>query len=352
MNILAIDPGSTSTKIGIFDGENIVKESFTHSRNTILEFDEIYDQRMFRFECINIFLKAKGLDSIQFDAVVGRGGLMKPVEGGVILVNENLLKDLKTGVNGHHASNLGGIIANQFAKKSGCPAYVVDPVVVDEMDDVARLSGFDKVERKSIFHALNQKAMARRVAESMNKKYSDVNLIVVHMGGGITVGAHKKGKVVDVNDGLSGDGPFAPERTGGLPLSGVLNLIREKVYSPDDIIRIATRAGGVFSYLGIVDIRELESLAKVDKKALLILNGMVYQIAKEIGALAAAMDGNVDGIVLTGGIAHSKVITDKIIEKVKFISSVYIEPGEHELEALIAGAVRVLDGEEEVQKYI
>ncbi len=346
MNILAIDPGSTSTKIGIFDGNEIVKENFTHDRDLINSFKEIYDQKDFRVKCINNFLSNKNL---KFDAVVGRGGLIKPVNGGVIEVNDILLNDLKIGVNGQHASNLGGIIADKIAKENNCKAYIVDPVVVDEMDDVAKLSGFVEVERKSIFHALNQKAMARRVADKLGKKYSEINLIVAHMGGGITVGAHKKGKVVDVNDGLSGDGPYAPERTGGLPVSGILNLLEK--YSKEEIIKIVTRQGGIFSYLNIVDIREVEKIAENDKQAKLILDGMIYQIAKEIGALAAALDGEVDGIVLTGGIANSKLITDKISNKVKFISKIFIEPGEFEIEALIEGALRVLKGQEKPLTY-
>jgi butyrate kinase len=346
MNILAIDPGSTSTKIGIFDGNEIVKENFTHDRDLINSFKEIYDQKDFRVKCINNFLSNKNL---KFDAVVGRGGLIKPVNGGVIEVNDILLNDLKIGVNGQHASNLGGIIADEIAKENNCKAYIVDPVVVDEMDDVAKLSGFVEVERKSIFHALNQKAMARRVADKLGKKYSEINLIVAHMGGGITVGAHKKGKVVDVNDGLSGDGPYAPERTGGLPVSGILNLLEK--YSKEEIIKIVTRQGGIFSYLNIVDIREVEKIAENDKQAKLILDGMIYQIAKEIGALAAALDGEVDGIVLTGGIANSKLITDKISNKVKFISKIFIEPGEFEIEALIEGALRVLKGQEKPLTY-
>jgi butyrate kinase len=346
MNILAIDPGSTSTKIGIFDGNEIVKENFTHDRDLINSFKEIYDQKDFRIKCINDFLSNKNL---KFDAVVGRGGLIKPVNGGVIEVNDILLNDLKIGVNGQHASNLGGIIADKIAKENNCKAYIVDPVVVDEMDDVAKLSGFVEIERKSIFHALNQKAMARRVADKLGKKYSEINLIVAHMGGGITVGAHKKGKVVDVNDGLSGDGPYAPERTGGLPVSGILNLLEK--YSKEEIIKIVTRQGGIFSYLNIVDIREVEKIAENDKQAKLILDGMIYQIAKEIGALAAALDGEVDGIVLTGGIANSKLITDKISNKVKFISKIFIEPGEFEIEALIEGALRVLKGQEKPLTY-
>lgn len=352
MNVLAIDPGSTSTKIGIYHQQNIVKESFTHDRCEVEKYLQVSDQQAFRVDCIQRYLDANGFGQMVWDAVVGRGGLMKPVSGGVIAVNQALLDDLTIGINGHHASNLGGLMAYQFAQHHQCPAFVVDPVVVDEMLPVAKLSGFEGIQRKSIFHALNQKAMARQVSEDiLNRSYCDINLIVAHMGGGITVGAHQKGKVVDVNDGLSGDGPFAPERTGGLPVRGVLELIRDGKYTPEELLTVASRKGGVFSYLEIVDVKELVDLSSSDKDAALVLDGMIYQIAKEIGALAAALSGDVDGIVLTGGIAHSDVITDRICEKVQFIADVFVKPGEHEIEALVAGALRVLNGDEEANTY-
>ncbi len=351
MYILAIDPGSTSTKLGIYDGNQIVKENISHDREIIKKFETIYAQKDFRYDCIKDFLSDSNRINTKFDAVVARGGLMKPVKGGTIKVNEALIEDLKNGYNGHHASNLGGILAYEFAAQFGCDAFVVDPVVVDEMTDLAKLSGFAEITRKSIFHALNQKSMARRVASKLNKSYDEVNLIVVHMGGGITVGLHEKGKVVDVNDGLCGDGPFAPERTGGLPLIGVLDLIKSKKYSVDELVKKFTREGGVYSYLNIVDMKKVEELAKTDDKAKLILNGMIYQISKEIGALSTVVNGKIDGIVLTGGIAHSKYITNEIMKKVDFISKVFVEPGEFEIEALIEGALRVLKKEENPLEY-
>jgi butyrate kinase len=351
MYILAIDPGSTSTKLGIYDGNQIYKENFIHDREIIKKFETIYEQKNMRYDCIENFLDKSEWADIKFDAIVARGGLMKPVKGGTIKVNTKLLEDLKNGYNGHHASNLGGILAYEFAEKFNCNAYVVDPVVVDEMSDLAKLSGFSEIKRKSIFHALNQKSMARKVADKLGKSYYDVNLIVAHMGGGITVGLHEKGRVVDVNDGLCGDGPFAPERTGGLPLIGVLELIKSKKYSVDELIRKFTREGGVYSYLGIVDIREVEKLSKNDSFAKLILNGMIYQISKEIGSLATIVNGNVDGIVITGGIAHSEYITKEIDKKVNFIANVFVEPGEFEIEALIEGSLRVLNNEEIALEY-
>ena len=351
MRILAIDPGSTSTKIGIYHDGEILKADFTHPRDEIDRFRDIYDQHAYRRQVIEIHLREVGLPD-HFDAVVGRGGLIKPVPGGVFLVNAAMLQDLKNGLNGQHASNLGGVLAHEFAQQYCCPAFIVDPVMVDELRPEARLSGLADIPRRSIFHALNQKAAARKVAEQMGRDYSEVNLIVVHMGGGISIGAHRRGKVVDVNNALNGDGPYAPERTGGLPLDGVLALLREGAYDIDALMKKITRTGGVYSYLGTVDMREVESRVEHgDEQAELVLNGMIYQIAKEVGALAAALDGQVDGIVLTGGMAHSALITESIRRKVAFIAPVMCAAGEYELEALITGALRVLNGKQSAQEY-
>ncbi|MBF0530912.1 MAG: butyrate kinase, partial [Deltaproteobacteria bacterium] len=234
-----------------------------------------------------------------------------------------------------------------------CPAYVVDPPVVDEMWPVARISGLAEIQRTSLFHALNQKAVARIVAGKMGKSYNSVNLIVAHLGGGITVGAHRKGRVVDVNNGVNGEGPFSPERAGGLPLNGVLGLLKEGRYSVDQFLETISRRAGCYSYLGTVDIREVEAKAgDGDARAALVLDAMIYQIAKEIGGLAAALDGEVDGIVLTGAIAYNPAITDMIRRKVGFIADLYLEPGDYEIEALVSGALRVLSGEEQAREYL
>lgn len=353
MNILAINPGSTSTKVGVYKNGEIIKENFSHSRDTINSFQRIFDQKDFRYQCIFNFLKERGWDKDAFQAVVGRGGLVKPLAGGVYRVNEPMISDLEKGVSGHHASNLGGILASMFGEKFGCPAYIVDPVVVDEMDEVARYTGLDGTRRKSLFHALNQKAAARKISERIGKAYDALNLIVAHLGGGISVGAHKKGRVVDVNNALSGDGPFSPERAGGLPVEGVLSMITEKGCTPDQLMTAISRQGGVYSYLGIVDMAELSKMYEAgDEKGKIVLEAMVYQIVKEIGALAAVLEGDVDGIILTGGIAHSALITGLIREKVAFLSNVYIEPGEYEIEALISGVRRVHEGGEKVKEYI
>lgn len=352
MTYLAIDPGSTSTKVAVYWNDNLIKGSFDHPREEISLFPTIFDQKSMRFEIIATWLSDNNLAELTYRAVIGRGGLIRPVAGGVYGVNDVLLGDLVTGVSGQHASNLGGILAREFAAKFKCPSFIADPVVVDEMEPEARLSGLAGVARKSIFHALNQKAMARKVAEKLGKSYESINLIIAHLGGGISVGAHKQGRVVDVNDALSGDGPYSPERTGGLPVSGIAELIRTGAFTPDTLVQAAAGKGGIFSYLGITDIRELESrVSSGDEKASLIFSGMIYQIAKEIGGLAAALDGDVDGIVITGGIARSEQVTKRLSTKIRFIAPVFVEPGEHELEALIDAARRVIEKGEAVRDY-
>ena len=352
MLILAIDPGSTSTKIGVLKGEEMIHAGMDHDRDLIGSFPGIHAQEEMRFACIAAELERLGLGDSQFDAVVGRGGLIRPVPGGVYKVCDALLADLKCGISGSHASNLGGILARRFATSSNCGAFIVDPVVVDELDAVARLSGLAGIERRSIFHALNHKAVARRVAGELGSSYNEAHLIVAHMGGGITVGAHKKGRVVDVNNGLNGDGPYAPERSGSLPVDGIAKALGEGRYTPESLSRTVSREGGIFSYLGIVDLREVERrMEDGDSAATLAWSGMVYQIAKEIGGLAAALSGEVDAIVLTGGMAHSTRMTQAIGERVGFIARVVTVPGEFELEALTDGALRVLNGEEAARDY-
>jgi butyrate kinase len=352
MNILAIDPGSTSTKIGVFLEGRTEKVSIEHPREEIERFGAILDQFPYRLGCVDRFLAEQGFGNLHFDAVVGRGGLVRPVEGGVYLVNDALARDLSIGVSGAHAANLGGILARSVALRHGSPAFVVDPPVIDELWPVARLSGLAGIERKSMFHALNQKAAARSVSSEIGKPYQSLNLIVVHMGSGITAGAHRKGRVVDVNNGLNGDGPFSPERTGGLPVAGVLQLIEDGEHTIEGLKAVVARKGGIYSYLGTVDLREVESrAAQGDGEARLVFDAMVYQVAKEIGGLAAALDGEVDGIVLTGGLAQSEKLVAALSRKVRFIAPLFVRPGEHEIEALISGALRVLNGTEEPRVY-
>jgi len=263
-----------------------------------------------------------------------------------------MVEDLKVGVLGEHASNLGGIIAKEMADEVSIPSFIVDPVVVDEMEKVAKISGVPEISRVSIFHALNQKAIGRRAAKEMNKKYEDCNFLIVHMGGGITVGAHKKGKVIDNTNGLDGEGPFSPERSGGLPVGALMRLCYSDKLSKDEVSKRIKGNGGVVAYLGTNDIRDVEAMIeKGNKKAELIYEAMIYQICKEIGAYATVLEGDIDSIILTGGIAYSKKIVEKIKNKVKFIAPVIAYPGEDEMIALAQGGLRVLNGEEKALDY-
>ncbi|UBK28776.1 butyrate kinase [Clostridium perfringens] len=351
--LLIINPGSTSTKIGVYEGEKeVLEETLRHSAEEILKYDTIFDQLDFRKEVILKVLKEKGIDINELDAVVGRGGMLKPIEGGTYEVNEAMVEDLKIGVQGPHASNLGGILSNEIAKEIGKRAFIVDPVVVDEMEDVARLSGVPELPRKSKFHALNQKAVAKRYAKEHNTSYEDVNLIVVHMGGGVSVGAHRKGRVIDVNNALDGDGPFSPERAGGVPSGELLEMCFSGKYSKEEVYKKLVGKGGFVAYANTNDARDLIKLSQEgDEKGSLIFNAFIYQIAKEIGSMAVVLDGEVDAIVLTGGIAYSDYVTNAINKKVKWIAHMVVYGGEDELLALAQGAIRVLDGVEEAKIY-
>ncbi|HAT4307930.1 TPA: butyrate kinase [Clostridium perfringens] len=351
--LLIINPGSTSTKIGVYEGEKeVLEETLRHSSEEILKYDTIFDQLDFRKEVILNVLKEKGIDINELDAVVGRGGMLKPIEGGTYEVNDAMVEDLKIGVQGPHASNLGGILSNEIAKEIGKRAFIVDPVVVDEMEDVARLSGVPELPRKSKFHALNQKAVAKRYAKEHNTSYEDVNLIVVHMGGGVSVGAHRKGRVIDVNNALDGDGPFSPERAGGVPSGELLEMCFSGKYSKEEVYKKLVGKGGFVAYANTNDARDLIKLSQEgDEKGSLIFNAFIYQIAKEIGSMAVVLDGGVDAIVLTGGIAYSDYVTNAINKKVKWIAPMVVYGGEDELLALAQGAIRVLDGVEEAKIY-
>ncbi|WP_300263006.1 butyrate kinase [Clostridium sp.] len=351
--LLIINPGSTSTKIGVYEGEKeVLEETLRHSSEEILKYDTIFDQLDFRKEVILNVLKEKGIDINELDAVVGRGGMLKPIEGGTYEVNEAMVEDLKVGVQGPHASNLGGILSNEIAKGIGKRAFIVDPVVVDEMEDVARLSGVPELPRKSKFHALNQKAVAKRYSKERNTSYEDVNLIVVHMGGGVSVGAHRKGRVIDVNNALDGDGPFSPERAGGVPSGELVEMCFSGNYSKEDVYKKLVGKGGFVAYANTNDARDLIKLSQEeDEKGSLIFDAFIYQIAKEIGSMSVVLDGDVDSIVLTGGIAYSHYVTNAINKKVKWIAPMVVYGGEDELLALAQGAIRILDGVEEAKIY-
>ena len=351
--ILAINPGSTSTKIAVYqDKEEIFEKTLRHSSEEIDKFEKIADQLDFRKDIIENVLKEGGINLGDLDAVVGRGGLLKPIKGGTYIVNDAMVEDLKIGVSGQHASNLGGIIARQIGDEINVPSYIVDPVVVDEMEEVARLSGVPEMPRISIFHALNQKAIGRRAAENIGKKYEDCNFLIVHMGGGITVGAHKKGKVIDNTNGLDGEGPFSPERSGGLPVGALFRACYGDEMTKDQVSKRIKGQGGVVAYLGTNDIREVEArINDGDEKAKLVYESMIYQICKEIGAYATVLKGDIDAIILTGGIAHSAKVRDMIKERVGFLGEVLSYPGEDEMSALAEGGLRVLKGEEDALIY-
>lgn len=352
MKILTINPGSTSTKIGAFEDESLVFEkTLRHETEEIAKFEKIADQFNFRKELIEDAVKEAQMDISDFDAIVGRGGLVKPIEGGTYEVNDRMIEDLKSGVSGQHASNLGGLIAHEIAVQIGKKAYIVDPVVVDELSDISRISGHPAIQRKSIFHALNQKAIAKQFCKETGKDYKEVTLIVVHMGGGVSVGIHKNGKVQDVNNALDGEGPFSPERSGGLPVGDLTTLCFSGKYTEKDIRTLINGKGGMVAYVESNNMKDLEERSRSDEKIKLLIDAMVYQISKEIGAVSTFVCGKVDAILLTGGIAYSNYITDEITKRVSFIAEVKKYPGEDELSALAKGALRVMNGEETAKVY-
>jgi butyrate kinase len=351
--ILVINPGSTSTKIGVFDNErSIFEKTLRHDTDKINLFPSIIEQYEFRKRTILETLDEEGINISKLNAVCGRGGLLRPIEGGTYTVNEQMLEDLKNGFAGQHASNLGGIIAFKIASGLNIPAFIVDPVVVDEMEEIAKISGMPTIERRSIFHALNQKAVARRVASDFNKKYEEMNLIVTHMGGGITVGVHRQGRVIDVNNGLHGDGPFSPERAGTVPAGDLVSMCYSGDFFREEMMKKLVGQGGLVGYLGTNDAVKIEKMVEArDEKATLIYSAMAYQIGKEIGSASAVLKGKVDAIVLTGGLAYGKNFVKDISSYIDWIADVLVFPGENELQALAEGALRVLTNEEEAKRY-
>lgn len=351
--LLIINPGSTSTKIGVYEEtKELFEETLRHSSEEIGKYETIFDQIDFRKEIIVNILKEKNFDLNTLAAVVGRGGMLRPMESGTYKVNDTMLEDLKVGVQGQHASNLGGILADRIAKELNIPAFIVDPVVVDELDDVARVSGVPELPRLSKFHALNQKAVAKRYAKENNIRYSDLNLIVVHMGGGVSVGAHKKGRVVDVNNALDGEGPFSPERAGTVPVGDLIKLCYSNKYTEKEMYSKIIGKGGYVAYLNTNDARDVLKLVEEgNKEAKLYLDAFIYQIAKAVGANATVLEGKVDSIILTGGIAYSDVVVEALKARIGWIANVTVYPGEDELLALAEGALRVLNGEEEAKEY-
>lgn len=351
--LLVINPGSTSTKVAVYKNrEAVYSETLRHTNEEIQKFQRVIEQFDYRRKIVMAALDEAGINPQEIDAVVGRGGLLSPIPGGTYVVTDQMLHDLIEERRGSHASNLGGIIANSIAVEMDIPAYIVDPVCVDEMDVIARISGLPENPRESLFHALNQKAIARRAAEDLGKKYEQVNLIVAHLGGGISVGAHLRGRIIDVNNAVGGDGPFSPERAGGVPAAQLVEMCFSGKYGKDDMLKKLVGKGGLVAYLETNNAVEVEKrIEKGDKEAKLIYEAMAYQVAKEIGAAAVVLNGEVDSVVITGGIAYSNILVNWIEERVSFLGPVKVYPGENEMEALAAGGLRVLSGEEAAKIY-
>ncbi len=350
--ILAINPGSTSTKIAVYtDGSPDFTVSIEHTPEELARFENVVDQFDWRKDLIEKELLNRNVDIRSLSAVIGRGGIVSPIESGVYEVNEDLRHDL-LHARMQHASNLGGLIAREIADEIGVKAYIADPVVVDEMMPYARISGLPELPRESVFHALNQKAVARLYCKESGKKYEEQNLIVCHMGGGCTISAHRRGRVIDTTNALDGCGPFSPERSGSLPPGPLVRLCFSGKYTEEELIRKVHGTGGLFAHLGTTSVPEvLDRIQKHDLHAMLILRAMCYTISKEIGAMAVALKGDVDAILITGGIAHSKRITDFIADHVSFIAPIFVYPGENELRALAENAFAVLRGERVPKEY-
>ena len=352
--ILAINPGSTSTKIAVYkDGRELFCKTLRHSSEELAPYKTVIDQLEFRKQTIKNALKETSLALSDLNLIVGRGGLVRPIPSGVYIVNDAMIDDIKSGKNGEHASNLGAMIARDLADEvGGIMAIIADPVVVDELDPVARITGHPAFRKISIFHALNQKAIAKLYAREHGKNYNELNLIVAHLGGGVSVGIHKKGRVVDVNDALSGDGPFSPERSGSLPAAQLVDICFSGKHSKDEIKKMISGKGGVVAYLGTNSFQEVEKrVEEGDKEAQLISDAFAYQLAKEIGAMATVVSGEVDAIILTGGIAYNKGLMESVKRKVSFIAPVSIYPGEDEMGALAQNGFSVLEGKEEAKVY-
>ncbi|OYT17244.1 MAG: butyrate kinase [Bacteroidetes bacterium 4572_77] len=355
IRVIAINPGSTSTKIAVYDNESpVLVKNLNHSTKELDQFERITDQFEYRKNLICKVLKDAEIRMDLVRAIVGRGGLVKPIESGIYEVNEALKKDLiHSPMGAEHASNLGGLIADDLAKTiPNAKAYIANPVVVDEFEDNARYSGHKLFPRISIFHALNQKAVARQHAKSVLREYEDMNLIVIHLGGGITVGAHKKGRVIDVNQGLDGDGPFSPERTGSLPIGALIRLCFSGEYTEKQVLKMNKGEGGLVSYLGTNSAYDVEkNMMAGDQESKKVFEAMAYQVSKEVGAMYAVLKGDVDAILVTGGVAHSKWFVNQISERVHKMAPVHVYPGEDEMRALAFNGLRIIRGETEAKIY-
>ena len=354
MLILVINPGSTSTKMAAYEDEKpVIIRNISHSQEELSQFDDVIEQHDYRKQLVLDELKRVGVP-LEFDAVIGRGGLVKPIAGGVYEINKEMLEDTYSGIAMHnHACNLGCLIAHDIAKQiPGCRSFIADPGVVDELNDYARISGSPLMNRICIWHALNQRAIARRYAAGIGKRYEDLNLIICHMGGGISVAAHDHGRAVDANNALDGEGPFSPERAGSLPAVDLIRLCFSGKYNEKQLLKRIAGKAGLNAHLGTADVREVERrIEDGDTHAQLILDAMIYHVAKNICGLGAVFCGKVDAILLTGGIARSEYVISRLRKRIDFMAPVYCFPGEDEMEALALNALAVLQGEREVKVY-
>lgn len=354
IRVLSINPGSTSTKIAVYRNEKpVFIKNIKHTAEELTGFSRITDQLDYRKNIILQELEESNVELNNIRAVVGRGGIIKPIKSGVYEINDKLIHDLKNSEFSQHASNLGGLIANDIALLlPNARSFIADPVVVDEFEPLARISGNKNFRRRSIFHALNQKAVGRAHANSIMQKYEDMNLIIAHLGGGISIGAHKKGKVIDTNQGLDGDGPFSPERSGTLPVGDLIKLCFSGKYTLDEVYKMVVGQGGFVSYFGTNDAVEIEVMAKSgNKKALLIYKALAYQIAKTIGEMYTVLKCDVDAILITGGIAHNKLIISQITERTYKLAPIHIYPGEDEMKTLALNGLMVIRGELKAKIY-
>jgi butyrate kinase len=351
-HILAVNVGSTSTKVAFYrDSERLVQESIAYSAADLARYASFKEQMPLREEGLRKFIEKNAIDMGKVDLVISRGGLGRPGPAGAYTIDEAMCDDLMQGKYGKHPSALGPSMALGLARQYGMPAVVIDSPSTDEFQPLARVSGLPEIERKSAFHALNQKAAARRAARQLDKRYEEVNLVVAHLGGGITIGAHYLGRVIDCTHGLN-EGPFSPERAGSLPTQDLLDMAQSGRLSPKDLSKRLVGQGGLAAYLGTTNAVEVEAAVKKgDAKAEVIYRAMAYQIAKDIGAMAAVLAGDVDGVVLTGGLAHSEMLTGWVGQQTRFIAPVFIFPGEDEMEAMAEGALRILAGEDTPRNY-
>ena len=352
MKILVINQGGTSTKIAVFEDEKqLFKTNITHTAEDLKPFRQVFDQFAYRKELILRAVTEQGVKLEELSAVAGRGGLMEPIPGGTYAVNDRMVEDMRSAVHGEHPSNLGSVLAKEIGDELGVPSFVVDPVSVDELMPMARVSGISDLERPSWFHALNHKAVARWAAERVGKPYEACDLIVAHLGSGNSIVAHKHGRMIDGSGGRT-NGPFSPERSGGLPTYPLVELCYSGKYTHKELVAKLSSVGGMYDYLGTKDAQEVEHrMEQGDEKARLVYEAYVYAIAKEICSYAAAFDGKVDRIVLTGGIAHSDYVVREVGRMTAFLAPLEVVAGEFEMEALALGALRVLRGEEEALSY-